>query len=113
MGTSWEDVNNAVFSFTIPPPEFMAVRRDPNYQTSGLPFETKMYWRVDECDGFGPPGIPTIYKGRVWSFTTTPAALNNGGSINFKDYAIPSNYRQTGPIPLGYIRKDDVLDYIN
>ena len=99
MGTSWEDVNNAVFDLFHPPPEFMGNEwRDPNYQASGLPFETRIYWRIDEVDGNRIIEIPTIYKGRVWEFTTTPPALYNGDTINFKDYAIPSNYRQkTGP----------------
>ncbi|MHC4694039.1 MAG: PA14 domain-containing protein, partial [Planctomycetota bacterium] len=72
MGTSWEDVNNAVYSFTTPPPEFVDSRKDPNYQTSGLPFETKLYWRVDEVSGRLPPSLGTIYKGNVWNFTTQP-----------------------------------------
>ena len=114
MGTSWEDVNNAVYSFTIPPPELMAVEwGDPNYQATGLPFETRIYWRIDEIQGSRlPPMIYSLYKGRVWEFTTIQPDLNNDGFINFKDYAIPSNYwKQTGPNLPGDIYKDDVVDY--
>ncbi|MHC4692084.1 MAG: LamG-like jellyroll fold domain-containing protein [Planctomycetota bacterium] len=74
MGTSWEDVNNAVYDYTNIPPEFVAARSEPNYQASGLPGDTKIYWRVDEVQGRIPPFfIPTaLYKGDVWCFTTIP-----------------------------------------
>ncbi|MHC4088591.1 MAG: LamG-like jellyroll fold domain-containing protein, partial [Planctomycetota bacterium] len=74
MGTSWEDVNNAVYHPTVPPPEFVFTRSDPNYQTSGLPGDTKLYWRVDQVVGRFPPPIGggTYYKGDVWCFTTIP-----------------------------------------
>ncbi|MBW8040916.1 MAG: hypothetical protein FVQ85_13050, partial [Planctomycetes bacterium] len=72
MGTSWDDVNNAVFNAAFPPPEFLATRMDPNYQTSGLAFETKFYWRVDEVKDRFPPFSPgTSQKGDIWCFTTT------------------------------------------
>jgi hypothetical protein len=109
MGTSWEDVNNAYYTYP-PLPEFLGITQEPNMVVTGLELNTTYYWRVDEVHR-GPPFIFIYYKGTVWSFTTTPSALNNDGSINLKDYTIPSNYRQTGPIPPGYIRKDDVLDY--
>jgi hypothetical protein len=72
MGTSWEDVNNAAFDALNPPPEFVTTRSDPNYQTSGLGFDTKLYWRVDEVNDRMPPLFlgGTYYKGDVWSFTT-------------------------------------------
>nr|NIS54341.1 hypothetical protein [Phycisphaerae bacterium]NIW96170.1 hypothetical protein [Phycisphaerae bacterium] len=75
MGTSWEDVNNAVYDYMAPPPEFVATRLDPNYQVvTSLPGDTKIYWRVDEVQGRIPPFfIPTaLYKGNVWCFTTIP-----------------------------------------
>ncbi|MHC4285108.1 MAG: LamG-like jellyroll fold domain-containing protein [Planctomycetota bacterium] len=74
MGTSWEDVNNAVYHPTAAPPEFVATRADPNFQTSGLPGDTKLYWRVDQVVGRFPPPIGggTYYKGDVWCFTTIP-----------------------------------------
>ncbi|UCC45209.1 MAG: hypothetical protein JSU65_04640, partial [Candidatus Zixiibacteriota bacterium] len=37
---------------------------------SGLPYETKHYWRVDEVTGRSYPSVGTIYKGDVWEFTT-------------------------------------------
>ncbi|NIP25561.1 MAG: hypothetical protein GWN67_14290 [Phycisphaerae bacterium] len=116
MGTSWEDVNNARFDIFNLPPEFVDTVEEPNIFVTGLLDNTTYYWRVDEVSGRCPVFCfpPDYYKGDVWCFTTAPSALNNDGSINLKDYAIPSNYRQkTGPIPTGYIRKDDVLDYIN
>ncbi|MHC4086883.1 MAG: LamG-like jellyroll fold domain-containing protein, partial [Planctomycetota bacterium] len=75
MGTSWEDVNNAVYHATSPPPEFVDTQLDPNYQVvSSLPGETKIYWRVDQVNGRMPPPIGggTYYKGDVWCFTTIP-----------------------------------------
>ncbi|NIP55743.1 MAG: hypothetical protein GWN67_14225, partial [Phycisphaerae bacterium] len=73
MGTSWEDVNKAVYDYMNPPPEFVAMRSEPNYQVvDPLPYNTKIYWRVDEVQGRMPPFfIPTaFYKGDVWCFTT-------------------------------------------
>jgi hypothetical protein len=75
MGTNWEDVNNAVYNADNPPPEFVATRPDPYYQVvSGLPDDTKIYWRVDQVNGRMPPPIGggTYYKGDVWCFTTLP-----------------------------------------
>jgi hypothetical protein len=68
------------------------------------------YWLVDEVNS-----VTERWNARtVWSFTINKClSLENDGFINFEDYSIPSNYRQTGPIPPGYIRKDDVLDYLN
>ena len=73
MGTSWEDVNNAVYNFpATPPPEYLAFCwGDPNYQATGLALNTTYYWRVDEISGRMPPWTPMSYaKGRVWEFTT-------------------------------------------
>ncbi|NIU14908.1 MAG: hypothetical protein GWN76_13075 [candidate division Zixibacteria bacterium] len=115
MGTSWEDVNNVVCDRFNPPPEFVATVEEPNILVTGLLDNTTYYWRVDQADcHYWDPFfcVRTIYKGDVWCFTTAPSALNNDGSINLKNYPIPSNNRQkTGPIPPGYVRKDDVLDY--
>ncbi len=114
MGTSWEDVNNAVYTLFNQPPEFVATVEEPNILVTGLLDNTTYYWRVDQIncdrDNFCPAVM--YYIGDVWCFTTAPSALTNNGSINFKDFPVPSNYRQkTGPIPPGYVRKDDVLDY--
>jgi hypothetical protein len=70
MGTSWQDVNDAVYDANTPAPEFLASRTEPNYQCSSLAYETKHYWRVDEVIGRLPPSPGTIYKGDVWEFTT-------------------------------------------
>ena len=74
MGTSWDDVNNAVYSFNPPfAPEFVSTEVDPNYQASGLPAETKLYWRVDEVHGRLPPlSYGTVNKGPIWEFETIP-----------------------------------------
>ena len=121
IGTSWEDVKNAVNDPINPPPEFLALTSEPNIAVTGLELNTKYYWRVDGLNGRSCCGLDPSYpffsclvvaKGDVWCFTTTPSALNNDGSINFEDYAIPSNYKQkTGPNPAGYIHKNDVVDY--
>ena len=74
MGTSWEDVNNAEYDAFNPPPEFVISRLDPNYQCSGLPDDTKLYWRVDQVNGRTPPLFDDgeYYKGDVWCFETIP-----------------------------------------
>jgi hypothetical protein len=112
LGTSWEDVNNASY-YTYPrPPEFVATVEEPNILVTGLLDNTRYYWRVDEIHWSPWFFLDKIYKGDVWSFTTTPPSLNNDGFINFKDYAIPSNYRQkTGPILPADSKKDDIVDY--
>jgi len=114
MGTSFEDVNNAVFDAFNPPPEFVDTTAEPNFMVTGLPKGVKQYWRVDQVVGRGPPYfIPSeFYKGDVWCFTVIPPDLNNDGIINFKDYAIPSNnLYMTGPNLLGDIDKDNVVNY--
>jgi hypothetical protein len=72
MGTSWEDVNNAVYHPINQPPEYLATVEEPNILVTGLPFGTKFYWRVDEVVARGPPLFipPVFYKGDVWEFTT-------------------------------------------
>ncbi|MHC4695105.1 MAG: hypothetical protein ACYS67_20425 [Planctomycetota bacterium] len=78
MGTSWEDVNNAVYDYMALPPEFVTSRSEPNYQVvTALPNNTKIYWRVDQSKGRVPPFfIPTaFYKGDVWEFTTLPEGV--------------------------------------
>jgi len=74
MGTSWEDVNNAVYDALNPPPEFVTTRYDPNYQIYNLTEATKYYWRVDQVNGRMPPPINggTYYKGDVWCFEILP-----------------------------------------
>ncbi|MHC4546888.1 MAG: hypothetical protein ACYSYL_20630, partial [Planctomycetota bacterium] len=68
FGTSWEDVNNAnEFDLTG---IYKGWGSDPNFQCSGLPTDTRIYWRVDQVQGRSYPGSGTIYKGPVWEFTT-------------------------------------------
>ena len=96
MGTSWEDVNNAVYNPFNPPLEFVATRSEPNIVVTSLALNTTYYWRVDQVNNRGGPffPIPEYYTGDVWCFTTTPSALNNDGYINLKDHAIPSNHKK-------------------
>ncbi len=72
IGTSWEDVNNAVYDSINPPPEFLETIWEPNILVTGLEFNTKYYWRVDEFAGrcMKPMCGGVYHKGDVWSFTT-------------------------------------------
>jgi hypothetical protein len=72
IGTSWEDVNNAYFNFIDPSPEYVDSTGSgvTSWQVSGLPADTKIYWRIDEVQGRMPPIVGLIYKGPVWEFTT-------------------------------------------
>ena len=74
MGTSREDVNDAVYDVFNQPPEFVASIEEPNFMVTGLPFETKFYWRVDQSQGRVPPFFisTALYKGEIWCFTTAP-----------------------------------------
>ena len=96
LGTSWDDVNDSFYSSINPPPEFLAVTTEPNILVTGLSFNTKYYWRVDEPAGRScclPPPFPPFcgmyYKGDVWCFTTEAQRIfvdvdadgaNNGAS---------------------------------
>ncbi|MBW8041656.1 MAG: hypothetical protein FVQ85_16895 [Planctomycetes bacterium] len=112
MGTSWEDVKNALYDIFTPPPEFLASVLEPNIAVTSLALNTTYYWRVDQVWRSPPPGTGYYHTGDVWEFTTTPSALNNDGFINLKDYAIPSNNRQkTGQILPADSHKDDLVDY--
>ncbi|MHC4110152.1 MAG: PA14 domain-containing protein, partial [Planctomycetota bacterium] len=75
FGTSWEDVNNAYFSFGGSSPEYQGTTNIGvlEWQMNGLDPETKYYWRIDEVQGRFPPSVGTIYKGGVWEFTTGSA----------------------------------------
>ncbi|MHC4313791.1 MAG: right-handed parallel beta-helix repeat-containing protein [Planctomycetota bacterium] len=74
LGTSWEDVNNAVYNPTNQPPELLGNVPEPNILVTGLEFNTKYYWRADECAARCPPPLNCCisYKGDVWCFTTAP-----------------------------------------
>ncbi len=72
IGTSFDDVNDA--DPCVPfPADFLGTIPEPNIYVSGLAFNTKYYWRVDEFGGRPLPGTGPIYKGDVWCFTTRPA----------------------------------------
>ena len=76
MGTSWDDVNNGIYDFFIPPPNLVDTTTEPNIFVTGLAFNTKYYWRVDQVHGRLPPlALGTVYKGDVWCFTTAPEGL--------------------------------------
>ncbi|MHC4085538.1 MAG: hypothetical protein ACYSWZ_01815 [Planctomycetota bacterium] len=79
MGTSWEDVNNAVYDPINPPPEYLGTATEPSFMVTGLSDNTTYYWRVDEVSG-RIPGGGTYYKGDVWSFTIfgSPVILIQG-----------------------------------
>ncbi|MHC4095785.1 MAG: LamG domain-containing protein, partial [Planctomycetota bacterium] len=71
FGTSWDDVNNAVYDYANPPQEFLGNIPESNILVTGLSDNTTYYWRVDEVSHRLPPplGGGTYYKGDVWSFT--------------------------------------------
>jgi hypothetical protein len=69
MGTSWENVYNAVYDPNNPPPEYLGTVTEPSFMITGLSENTTYYWRVDEVSGRFMPGTGTIYKGDVWAFT--------------------------------------------
>jgi hypothetical protein len=111
-------VNNAVYDFDNPPPEYVATTVDPNYQCSNLLLYREHFWRVDEVFGRMPPSFHggTYYKGEVWSFRTTLLGLNydvyNDGLVNFKDHAILANdWNCTGPGFSGDINKDGIVNF--
>ncbi|MHC4733618.1 MAG: LamG domain-containing protein [Planctomycetota bacterium] len=91
IGTSWGDVNNAnEFDLTG---IYQGWTIEPNWPCSGLPTDTKIYWRVDEVHDRSW-GIGTIYKGDVWSFTTirreaTPQYPADGEVIDGEPYPEP------------------------
>jgi len=71
MGTSWEDVYNAVYDPINPPPEYLGTVTEPSMLVTGLSENTTYYWRVDEVTGRlpFPIGGGTYYTGDIWSFT--------------------------------------------
>jgi hypothetical protein len=68
---NFNDVNNAPKGSTSDPFRASLTAADTNWAPSESGFaqlnvNTTYYWRIDEVDG------GTIYKGRVWRFTTVP-----------------------------------------
>ncbi|MHC4546694.1 MAG: right-handed parallel beta-helix repeat-containing protein, partial [Planctomycetota bacterium] len=94
LGTSWEAVNNAIrWDLTG---IYQGWTYEPNWPCSGLPTDTKIYWRVDEVhETFWEPDI---YKGDVWSFTTAPKRIfvdvDANGANNGSSWANAYNYLQ-------------------
>jgi len=86
IGTNFNSVKRASSEV------FLATTTEPNILVTGLAFNTKYYWRVDEfrllIPGLPWPTVPS-YEGDVWSFTTEgqrifvdvdAAGANNGSS---------------------------------
>jgi hypothetical protein len=69
LGNSFEDVNAA----DTTSPLLVGPVQDVNSFNAGrLEFEQTYFWRVDEVNA---PPDPTVFKGRVWSFTIEPFAV--------------------------------------
>ncbi|MHC4084350.1 MAG: right-handed parallel beta-helix repeat-containing protein [Planctomycetota bacterium] len=101
MGTSWDDVNNAVYDYFNPPLEFLGNVSEPNILVTDLVHEVKYYWRVDEVSGrdLCPPLCGGVYyKGDVWSFTTEAYRIfvdtRAGGANNGESWEDAYNYLQ-------------------
>jgi hypothetical protein len=100
LGTSWEDVNNAVYNPTNQPPELLGNVPEPNILVTGLEFNTKYYWRADECAARCPPPLNCCisYKGEVWCFTTEANRIfvdvDAGGANNGASWENACNFLQ-------------------
>jgi len=100
IGIEFNDVNDALYDYYDPPPEFIGTVSDLNIFITGLAFSTKYYWRVDEVFGRTPPPYPagTYYKGDVWCFTTEPGPIHVDidatGANNGKSWSDAYNFLQ-------------------
>jgi hypothetical protein len=111
LGTDWDDVNDAVYDYINPPPEFLGSVTAPasSLAVTGLLPETTYYWRVDEVYGRPPPPstLGEYYKGAVWTFSTKHATPGLVGEY----------YHHTGgAAPAGFeskvlVRLDPQIDF--
>ncbi len=67
LGTTWDDVNDAVFADAV-----NSGLTDTTYDAGVLEFGQTYYWRVDEVN-VAPDN--TVFKGQVWSFTAEPYSI--------------------------------------
>jgi hypothetical protein len=58
FGTDLNSVEFAEFDFVFPPPEFLATTTEPNILVTGLAFNTRYYWRIDEVYNRSLPPVP-------------------------------------------------------
>jgi len=70
FGINFNDVNDA----TTAGPEYKTTKSlgDESYAPGPLDFGTAYFWRIDEVNA--PPQQSTVFKGKVWQFTTEPVA---------------------------------------
>ncbi|UCC99175.1 MAG: hypothetical protein JSW66_04670, partial [Phycisphaerales bacterium] len=68
LSESFGDVNDRIGGIT---------QSASSYDPGRLAFDTTYYWRVDEVNA---PPDSTVYKGRVWSFTTEPISYPIDGA---------------------------------
>ena len=90
LGTSFDDVNAA----SETKPLGVLVSQGSNattYEPGRLEFGRTYYWRVDEVNAAPDP---TVFKGRIWSFTTEPYAYP---IRNIKATASSAHNTTTGP----------------
>jgi hypothetical protein len=72
FGTSWDDVNDAFYSPINPPPELLATTTEPNILVTGLEFNTKYYWRIDECTARCPMRLRRVF---IYPIVTWPIRM--------------------------------------
>ncbi|MHC4439606.1 MAG: hypothetical protein ACYS3S_19795, partial [Planctomycetota bacterium] len=68
FGMNFDDVNDA----TKDSPEYKTTKPlgDESYAPGPLNLDTDYFWRIDEVNA--PPNQSTVFKGKVWKFTTEP-----------------------------------------
>ena len=65
LGTDFDDVNDATTASAV----YLDRVTETTYALDRLAFNTTYYWRIDEVNA---PPDSTVFKGKVWSFTTEP-----------------------------------------